>query len=81
MASESSSKTVYTQVANRRQNDVLDSSGWSEMAEGMVRNKTQVVASSETGDITVNWGGDSRDFRGFNRQLSGRFPAARMARR
>lgn len=65
--------------ADQREIDVPGGNGWLEKAEGKVRNKTQVVASSEAGEITVNRGGDSRDFRGFNRRLPGRFPAARMA--
>ncbi|GAY60884.1 hypothetical protein CUMW_205580 [Citrus unshiu] len=49
------------------------------MAERKVRNKTQVMASLETGEITVNRGGDSAELQSFDRWLSDRFPATRTA--
>ncbi|KAH9650705.1 60S ribosomal export protein NMD3 [Citrus sinensis] len=49
------------------------------MAKGNVRNKTQVMASPETDEITMNRGGDSAELQSFDRWLSDRFPAARMA--
>ena len=42
-------------------------------------NKTQVMASPETGEITANNAGDSTELQGFDRWLFDRFPAARMA--
>ena len=48
------------------------------MAEGKVRNKTQVLGSPETGEITGNLVGDSAVLQRFDRWLSDRFPAARM---
>ncbi|KAL9411116.1 hypothetical protein AB3S75_044827 [Citrus x aurantiifolia] len=72
MALESNLETMNTQVADRRQNDIPDCSGWSEMAEGIVGNKTQVVASLKTS-------GNSASFHGFDRWFSGRFLAVRMA--
>ncbi|KAL9411786.1 hypothetical protein AB3S75_045400 [Citrus x aurantiifolia] len=49
------------------------------MAEGKVRNKTQVMASPKTGEITANRAGDSAVLQSFDRWLSDRFPAARTA--
>ncbi|KAL9408589.1 hypothetical protein AB3S75_047044 [Citrus x aurantiifolia] len=72
MALESNLETMNTQVADRRQNNIPDGSGWSEMAEGIVGNKTQVVASLKTSS-------NSASFHGFDRWLSGRFPVVRMA--
>ena len=38
-----------------------------------------MMASPETGEITVNRGGDSAELQSFDRWLSDRFPAARTA--
>ena len=77
MASDRAPEVVNPSTADQRQNDVPSISGLSEMAEGNVRNKTQVMASPETSEITANWAGDSVVLQRFNRWLSDRFPAAR----
>ncbi|GAY53723.1 hypothetical protein CUMW_151240 [Citrus unshiu] len=52
--------------------------GWSEMEEGVMGNKIQLVVSPKTGE---NLGGikrNSRGFSSFGRRCSGCFSAARM---
>ena len=54
MAPDQAPEVVNRSTADQWQIDVPGVSGQSEMAEGKVRNKTQVMASPETGEITVN---------------------------
>ena len=56
MALDRAPKSVSPSTADQWQNDVPNGSGWSEMEEGVVGNKTEVVAWSNSGKI--NGGSD-----------------------
>ena len=49
-----SPKLVNPSTADQRQIGSSGGCGWSEKTEGIVENKTQVVASLETGETTAN---------------------------
>ncbi|XP_052297080.1 probable disease resistance protein At1g61300 [Citrus sinensis] len=63
MAPDRAPKAVSPSMADQRQNDVPGGCGWSEMEEGVMRNKIQLVVSPIFGE---NPGGTKRNSRGFS---------------
>ncbi|GAY55063.1 hypothetical protein CUMW_161560 [Citrus unshiu] len=79
MAPDRAPKAVSPPTADQRQNDVPGGSGWSEMEEGVMRNKIQLVVSPIFGENPGGTKRNSRGFSSFDRRRSGWFSVARMA--
>ncbi|KAK9177100.1 hypothetical protein WN944_029119 [Citrus x changshan-huyou] len=76
---ESSSAAVKFQQLAGGETVTPGGCGWSEMEEGVVRNKIQPVVSPKIGENPGGAKWKSRGFSSFDRRCSGWFSAARMA--